>query len=486
MLMRAAVLPWFAFGALSLAANAAAAEPGDHIRLGSGGEFVPSLSVAGVYRTNNYLTVGSRFGDSEDDAAVGGAHLQVRPQFTIDYESRALELGVTGGYDFRKYFVEGLTNLDRFRNFNAGLSMGILPQGVVGVNLDSGVQITGRETEAVNSDDALLQQLVSRNEATLSVRPGNAMELQAGGVFEARSITVPEGFVQQPNGAPSANLNARRGYGVVSSFNWEFLPKTAIVADFERITTLWESNEISARGQGVGDFAIEASDGGFIPCDQVNGSDCFLPVPDGVFTSFHAGLRGRFTKKLVVGAVLGYTRATFDATTVEAPLLSEDGQPAGTQAMVDREDSAKCGQLGAAEGVNDELVGLPCALNGNFEVRYDIRPNHRITTGFLRDTQPVFFTNYLNLNRYYIGYLGTFADRHTMSVSFDANQQFYRGQVVRDDLWFRARTDFGWGVLKWLVIDTGVWYTGRRSADQAYPTIEYDDFNIHGGFTMTY
>ena len=207
MLMRAAVLPWFAFGALSLAANAAAAEPGDHIRLGSGGEFVPSLSVAGVYRTNNYLTVGSRFGDSEDDAAVGGAHLQVRPQFTIDYESRALELGVTGGYDFRKYFVEGLTNLDRFRNFNAGLSMGILPQGVVGVNLDSGVQITGRETEAVNSDDALLQQLVSRNEATLSVRPGNAMELQAGGVFEARSITVPEGFVQQPNGAPAKNTD---------------------------------------------------------------------------------------------------------------------------------------------------------------------------------------------------------------------------------------------------------------------------------------
>ena len=484
--MRAAVLPWFAFGALSLTANAAAAEPGDHIRLGSGGEFVPSLSVAGVYRTNNYLTVGSRFSDDPDDAAVGGLHLQVRPQFSIDYESRALELGVNGGYDFRKYVDEDLANLDRFRNFNAGLSMGILPQAVVGVNVTSGVQITGRETEAVNSEDALLQQLVSRNVATLSIRPGNAMELQAGGVFEARSITVPDGFVQQPGQPPSANLNARRGYGIVSNFSWEFLPKTAIVADFERVNSSWESNAISARGQGVGDFAIRATDDGFEPCDGINSADCFLPVPDGVFTSFNAGLRGRFTRKLILGAVVGFTRATFDATTVDAPLVADDGVPAGTRTMVDAEDTVKCGERGAADGVNDELIGFPCSLNGNLEIRYDLRENHRITTGFLRETQPVFFTNYLNLNRYYIGYVGKFADRHSLSVSFDANQQYYRGQVIRDDLWYRARTDMGWGVLKWLVIDTGVWYTGRRSANREYPNIEYDDFNIHAGFTLTY
>jgi hypothetical protein len=489
MLMRAAVLPWFVLGGLTLQSSTAAAEAGDHIRLGSGGEFVPSLSIAGVYRTNNYLTMGDRVSDDPNDAAVGGMHLNVRPQLALDYKSRPIELGVSAGYDFRKYFVDNLENLDRYQNFDAGLSLGVLPEAVVGVNLDTGAQLVGRETEAVNSDDALLQQLVTRTIGTLAIRPGNAMQLDVGGVFETRSIKVPEGFVQQPGDAPSANLNARTGAGIVSTFNWEFLPKTAFVADFERMSSRWDSNEIAASGQGVGDFAIRAADGGFEPCDASGanaGADCFLPVPDGVFTTFNAGIRGRFTKKLVLGAVAGFTRATFDATTVEAPIFNEDGGLSGSQPMTDVEDSAKCGDRGAADGVNDELVGFPCSLNANVELRYDIRKNHRLTTGFLRETQPVFFTNYLNLNRLYAGYSGRFADRHTVNVSFDANRQDYRGQVTRDDWWYRARTDVGWGIQKWLVIDTGVWYTGRRSVNGEYGNIEYDDFNIHGGLTLTY
>ncbi len=490
MQMRAAVLPWLLLGGVSLSANVAFAEPGDHIRVGSGGEFVPSLSIAGVYRTNNYLTVGSTFSDDPNDAAVGGMHLNIRPQIALDWKSKPLEIGVTGGYDLRKYFREDLTNLDRYRNFDAGISLGVLPQAIVGLNLDSGIQVTGRETEAVNSDDAYLQQLVSRNQAMVSFRPGNAMEFDAGYAFELRTIKVPDGFNQQPGQAPTANLNSRATSGFVSTFNWQFLPKTAIVAGFERSKSKWESNEIAASGEGVGDFAIQASEGGFIPCDpaDANGSaDCYLPVPDGVFTKFNAGIRGRFTEKLVLGVVAGFTRTNFDSTTVEAPLFDENGVVAQNGLpMEEQTDTAKCDDLGEANGVNDELTGWPCSLNGNVEVRYDLKKNHKLTVGFLRETQPVFFTNYLNLNRYYIGYTGRFADRHSLSVNFDANQQFYRGQVVRNDLWYRARTDVGWGIQKWLVIDTGVWYTGRRSANREYPNIEYDDVNIHAGVTLTY
>jgi hypothetical protein len=72
------------------------------------------------------------------------------------------------------------------------------------------------------------------------------------------------------------------------------------------------------------------------------------------------------------------------------------------------------------------------------------------------------------------------------SLNFDFNQQFYRGQVVRDDLWYRARADVDWGLQKWLILNTGVWYTARRSADKAYSSIEYDDINIHGGLTVSY
>lgn len=490
MQMRAAVLPWVALGCLALGANAAEAGAGDHVRFGTGGEFTPTLSIAGVYRTNNYLTVGERFGDGPDDATVGGTHLNVRPQLGVSWKSKSLEAGLDAGYDFRKYFRQELTNLDRFRNYDARMRFNILPEAVVGVKLDSGIVVTGRETEAVNSDDALLQQLVWRNTGTLTVRPGNAMELDVGGVWESRAIQVPEGFVQNPGQAPTANLNARTTGGLLSTFNWQFLPKTAIVANFERVTSRWESNEIAASGQGVGDFAIEADNGSFIMCDPFDGqgsADCFLPVPDGVFTSFEAGIRGRFTEKVVIGAILGFTRATFDSTTVAGPVIdAETGDLIGTEAMTETEDTIGCGDRDQADGVNDDLRGFPCALNGNFEVRYDLHKNHKLTVGFLRDTQPVFFTNYLNLNRYYVGYTGRFADRHAVSLNFDVNQQYYRGQVVRDDLWFRTRGDVAWGLQKWLFVDTGVWYTARRSADGNYSDIEYDDVNFHAGLTLTY
>lgn len=497
MQMRAAVLPWVATGGLAVFAGVAEAGAGDHVRFGSGGEFTPSLSLAGVYRTNNYLTVGDRFGSDPEDAAVGGMHLNVRPQLSLDWKSRNLELGFDAGYDMRKYFRQELTNLDRYRNYDARIRMNILPQAIVGVKLDSGIQVTGRETEAVNSQDAYLQQLVFRNTGTITLRPGNAMELDVGGMFEVRDIKVPDGFVQTPGENPSASLNARQTGGIVSTFNWQFLPKTAIVAAFERSRSRWSSNEIAASGDGVGDFAIQydPDSGSFEPCSEADvwgAADCFLPVPNGVFTTFNAGIRGRFTEKVVLGAILGFTRATFDSTTVGAPVFDQDVydatgeiELAERQAMAEAGDTS-CIDRGASDGVNDDLRGFPCSLNGNLEIRYDLRKNHTLTWGFLREAQPVFFTNYMNLNRYYVGYRGRFADRHSLTVSFDANQQFYRGQVIRDDLWFRTRADVGWGIQKWLVVDTGVWHTARRSADGAYSDIEYDDVNFHAGVTLTY
>lgn len=480
MQMRAAVLP-MVVGICSFSTNAAFADAGDHIRFGNGGEFTPSLSIAGVYRTNNYLTVGSSFGDSDEDATVGGMHLNVRPELALQLKSRAVILGVDAGYDVRKYFSEELTNLDRYGNVNGQVQLVVLPEAFAGFKVDTGIVVSGRETEAVNSQDAYLQQLVSRNQATFTVRPGDAMEIDVGGSFELRTIKVPEGFATV-DGAPTASLNSRLSSGLVSSFNWQFLPKTAIVAGFERFNSRWESNAIAASGEGVGSFAIEPGDSGFVPCDPSDAAtgsdDCFLPVPNGTFTKFDAGIRGRFTPRLVLGVVVGFTRASFDSSTVQAPVSGAN--------MVELEDSDKCGDKGAADGVNDDLEGFPCMLNGNIELGYEVREGQTITVGFRREAQPVFFTNYLNLNRYYVGYVGTFADRHRLTTGFDLNQQDYRGQVTRDDLWFRARGDMAWGVQKWLSIDTGVWYTGRRSADGAFPEIEYDDINIHGGLTVQY
>lgn len=473
LLVGAAVLP-----------GAALAAPGDHIRVGKSGELVPTLTLLGVYRTNNYLTPGSTFGDGPDDAAVSGMHLSVRPGIQLELESRPIEIGFRVGYEARKYFAEELQNLDRFRNVNAGLSLSILPQGVVGVDIDTGVVVTGRETEAVNSQDAYLQQTVSRNTLMLAVRPGNALEVRGGGAFEVRDINVPPDFVQT-DGQPSANLNNQAGYGFVADLTWKFLPKTAVVANFERQTNRWESNSIAATGAGAGEFGIETDpvNGGFQACVEgdANGlDDCFLPVPNSVFTTFEAGIRGRFTEKLVLGVIGGFTRANFDSTSVSSP--QENTQ------MVETDDPAKCNEPngGDTDGVNDDRIGFPCAFSGSVEIAYDMLEEHRLKLGVAREAQPVFFTNYLDLTRYYIGYDGTFADRHRVRASAEFNNQDYRGQVTRDDLWYRARADVGWGITNWLTIDSGIWYTGRRSADGANPEIEYDDVNVHAGVTLTY
>ncbi len=462
-------------------ASTAEAAAGDHIRFAPGGTLTPSLGVLTTYRTNNYLTPGLKYGEDETDAAIGGTNLSIRPGLDVGFRSNPLRFNFKVGYEARRYFKEELQNLNRYKNVNVALRADVLPTGPVGVKLDTGFAISGRETEAVNAQDAYLQQMVSRTSAMLSVRPGKAMEVNVGGVFEYRNISVPDGFAVGENGLPTANLNTRDGFGLVSDFSWQFLPKTAIVASFERINSQWGSNAIAVSGQGVGLFGIEPSGNGFAMCNELdeNGSaDCFLPVPDGVFTTFDAGIRGRFTEKVVVGAVVGFAHATFDASTVSSPLTNT--------AMVDVEDTAKCDARDAADGVNDELNGFPCSLTGNVEVGYEVVDGHTFTGGFLRDVQPVFFTNYMMMNRWFVGYRGLIADRHQATVSFDVNQQGYRGQVNRDDLWYRARADMAWGIQKWLSIDTGVWYTGRRSVDGELPEVEYDDVNIHAGLTLTY
>lgn len=446
----------------------AAADPGDHIKV-AGGELTPSVSLMTTWRSNNYLTPGAAFSSEDRYRAIPGFSLQVSPALKLKTRSRYLHVDAGAIYDARKYFSEELSNLDRFKNVNLGLGTVILPESVVGAKIGSTYRITGRETEAVNSDDAYLQQTMSRTQASLTVRPGSSMEIDVGGIFDIKDIDTP----QPVDGNQQYSLNSSAGYGVLGTLSWKFFPKTALVASFERSTFSWDNNTNvlydradgpvdTSRYPGVLPFVIE-SDGKGV-----------LYVPDGKLLHADGGIRGRFTDKLIIGAVLGFTRIIYDDA-LDGSFNKED-----------RATGCDVPKRGTQAAVEDDLVGFPCTLTGNFEVGYDITKDQRVTLGYLREHQDVFFTNYVTMNRTYLNYAGKVANRLQPAVGFEYNEQSYQGQVQRTDGWFRLRADLTWKAVPWMDLTGGTWYTGRRSIGGDFPEVEYDDVNIHMGAVFSY
>jgi hypothetical protein len=434
-----------AFALLGLLSGVEAqAAPGDHVRFGSA-EFTPSLTLGATWRSNNYLSPGiiaAQSPQEEDKFAVRpGTHLTVIPAIALDVDASRVKYGLTAFWEGRKFLKPELSNLDRWRNSGLRSQLAILPQAVVGVKLENGFNITGREADAVNSEDAYISQLTSANRLALTIRPGASMEIDVGGLFNAQRYDVPPGYL----GGANANLNNRLGYGAYSDFRWRFLPKTAIVARAEYERFDWAEQEVATNADGN---------------TEVGGT---IDVYDGSSFLVEGGLRGRFTERLVIGAVVGYTGLYYQAPT---------------------EDTGGCSD--PSDGSSADLNGFPCALHGNVEVAVDITERQRIRTGYLRQHQDVFFTNYVTMDRVYLGYNGNYGKYVSLNLMGDYALQAYKGDVLRDDNWFRIRSDVTTHATAWMDVGVGVWYTGRRALDAAFATSEYDDVNVHGTIKVFY
>lgn len=453
---------------LALTSGSAWAGPGDHIKV-AGGQLTPSVSLMTTWRSNNYLTPGAAYSSADRYRTISGFNIQVAPSLQLKTRSRYLNVDATAVYEARKFIGEELSNLDRFKNVNLGLATVILPEAVVGAKLGSSFRITGRETEAVNADDAYLQQTTSRTQATLTVRPGSSMEIDVGGTFDIKDIDTP----QPVDGNQQFSLNSSAGYGFLGTFNWKFFPKTALVGTVERSSFSWDNNQnvLYDRADGPVDPTRYP---GVLPFVIEEGGQGLLYVPDGKLLHVDGGIRGRFTEKLVIGAVLGFTRIIYD------------DKLDGSFAVEDRAAGCDIPERKTRAAVEDDLVGLPCTLTGNFEIGYDIAKDQRITLGYLRDHQDVFFTNYVTMNRTYTSFSGKVGKRLTPVIGAELNQQLYRGQVQRSDNWFRVRGDLTWKAAPWLDVTGGTWYTGRRSVDGEFAEVEYDDVNIHLGAIFSY
>ena len=429
-------------------AGAAAAEPGEHIRVGNA-EVVPSVSLDGQYRTNVYLQEGALGGGVP---VTPGALLSLRPTLGVRLDSDTLQFSLDAAYNARKYLSPELSNLDRFNFFDVGVGASLLPKGMFGLVVRNDLVLSGRETEATTAADAYILALTERGSGKLVFRPGSSMELGVGGAVDIQDYNTPGAT----NTFATTNLNSRLGYGGVADFQWRFFPRTAFVAESEWGRFTWQDNILNAQGAGQSD-------------DDLGD---FIGIPDGRYWRVTAGLRGRFTEKLVLGIGTGYGALIYDEQSVI------DG--AAVDGITGPEVNPQVSNFGA------DLSGLPGGLLLRADVAYEVTEKQKVTFGYARDFQDVFWTNYVQYHRVSASWRGTFASRVTGSLDLMLRREAYGGEATRDDTYLRSQAGLALHTTRWLDITAMQSWQRRSSVNGANPSVEFDDFTTSLGVRATY
>lgn len=434
-------------------------------------DVTPALAVDTFYRSNLYLQEGAAGGGT---ATVSGAGLQFRPTLDLRTRSRQVWLDLGVGYTARLMFpkaydteangvrydadgnvVPDVSNLNRFNFVDGRAALVILPESVIGLKVSDSASLTGRETEAVSATDAYLMLFRNQARGTLTIRPGSSLELDAGAEVDTQQYTLPEcdKDVGCSNIENTAALNNRLAYAGVADLTWKFFPKTAIVGSFEYGKFFWNNNFVNTQGDGLNP-------------DQLGN---YLGIPDGTWWHVDAGLRGRFTEKLVLGAVVGYTNMTYDEATVDA-----DG--------ANQPDALPIDLDAAQAGYDADLKGMTASVEAGF----DLTENQRIVLSYGRDYQDVFFTNYVGFNRFTARYTGTAWKKFGYDLSAMYRREGYEGEVSRDDHFIRAGANLGYAVVDWMDVTGGVAWTRRASVGGTNPAIEFDDTYLSAGLLFHY
>jgi len=444
------------------------AGPGDHIRTGNL-TITPAIGVTGNYRTNVFLQAGELGGEP----VTSGAYIGVEPSLGVAAaggESYGLDLGAT--YSAKKYLSSELSNLDRFKDIDLDARLGVLPVGLVGLDVSEGFFISSRETEAISSDDAYIQRLHSATAASLAIRPGSSLEAGLGGRLERTNYQTPSAELITRI-EDSASLNSRWAYGPTIDIGWKFFPQTALIFGFEYMLLKWDTNFFD-----LSEFSASTNTGGTTATGTTTAtgsegstsSGDYTAVPDATSTKYTLGLRGRLTEKLVLTLIGGYNAIKYDEQSVIEEAASEGADVSG--------DS---GTFGA------DLAGLPSGLIADIELTYSVRPGHTFLVGYNRSFADVYFTNFVGYHALTGRYSGKFFGRVRTNLAGTYRLEDYQGALARTDHTIRVTAELGYTIGEALEIELGSgWSQRAASADSSDKSNDYDDINIYGGLTFTY
>lgn len=417
---------------LLVSAQAAFAQPGDHIRAGDA-VITPDIDIGMEYRTNIYRS---------ESEPTPGANLRIAPGLTIGAKGPDHEVSFGAEWEARKFFYVGgnstdsVSSFDRFSDFNLSGALDAFKRESVGFVLSDKMTLKNTSSDGGEPEEELDPDVESadtrrvpfttqyRNVLTAGVRlsPGPALAITPKFRW-AFDDFLGAGFTP----ASARRYNRRHAYGPVLAAKWAFLPRTSFVGNLSYMLTTWEE-PVTAEGQNL---------------------------PDSGHLKVSTGVQGRLTEKVKANAMVGYGTAFYD-------------------------DPANPDLAAEVDNVSG-LDGLLLTL----QTTYDVTDGHKLSAGYKKDFADSFFTNYISYNILYAQYKGTVSDVTPM-LRYGLRLEDYKGTVNYTSVVHQFRFDLGYEIQEWASITAGSWLQARTTPDIQHETVEYSDWNLHLLSTFTY
>ncbi|MGC6493203.1 MAG: hypothetical protein ACON5B_10235 [Myxococcota bacterium] len=433
--------------------SSAYASAGDHIRLGAT-TIVPGVSLGFEGRSNAYLAAGEFITGQPRDRVTPALNLYLAPELGLKTATPQFLFKFDAKYELRKYIVPTRTsNLDRFNDFRVGISLDALRQSVVGFDLKSTVVNRNQNSDNPFFNSALLTQLRTDNRLRLNFRVGPDLVFSAGGRLDWQNYQIPGVSAQR-------GFNSRSTYGATFDAKWNFFPRTAGVIEASYLQHRWRSNWLST-SDAFGSMSGPGTYGDF------------LALPDSDHVKVMTGIRGRFTKRLVLVAMLGYGWGNYLPESVTAEAGRDSGEA----------DPASVGFDADVKGLDALLVLLKA--EADFGFLEERKWGQRLTAMYRKDFQDSFFVNYVEQNHVLAVLDSRWAPMVTTNIKAGVRFEGYKGETsaARRDVFLTvdARSDIE--VLPWMSISPRVMWNQRASQ---VSDVEYDDVQGHIMLNMTY
>lgn len=432
-------------GVALLTSAPALAGPGDHVQAGPV-TIIPELSVGVEAASNAYRS---------EKNEVAGFNFVLSPGLILDVRHPKVRFKLDGRYELRKFFDPNQANLDRFTDFKANLRLDAFPTGVVGFSIRDKATLSNQANDQEWRNNSLISQLRNTLYGGLAIRPGPEFQIDPGFSWSFHNFRIPDADNQ-------LDFNTRNSLTPSLDLAWRFFPNTAFVVeatyDMNRWTTNWAPTN----------QAFDAT----LPDGSLRGLGEFLALPDSDHFKAVTGVRGRFTKHLVLVVLAGYGFGDYD----EASVAEEAALNPGLGSEAD-----------AAEAGFDQDVSLTDAILVTIRPEFDLGWGDKRTFGQLisvtyrKDFADSFFTNYVHQHHVMAGLDSRWGRMVQTHLDGGVRFETYVGEVSRNDIFARVGLDIDVAPVPFFAIRAGAAWVRRDSSDN---TVDYD--NIQGRFLLTF
>jgi len=403
---------------------------------------IPSVTASTRWASNVY---------QHEDKEISALSMLVRPALQLNVDGYNARLDLEGAYGVEQFLNSDHQRLSSYDQTDLYAKLELLPKSKISVKSNI---VHSRKMDAVEKtggDDALVTFISNRGSGALSLKPGSALSLDAGGFASYDDYRVPVGATATGD----SRLNNRLGYGPEASLKWTFFPRTAVLVNYSYYWYDWATNDVNAQG------------GGGTGTDTLGE---WLAMPNSKGWRAMLGLHGRFTERLVLSLSGGYGRAIYDESSVTGGAASDSS--AGDFAV--------------------DLMEFPEALIVRTGLQWSPRRGHTLDIGYWKDHQDSWFTNFVQYHYGYLRYDGMLTSRALVGVEGGYRLETYRGEVTRGDHVVRTDAYLTYRTNGWADLSLRGFWSQRSSANSDLgigadePWIEYDNYGGVLDLTVRY